>query len=307
MPTDAYLAGTDGTLKKTAFIRTATHDGFIDTGAPRSTERSNIFVLGGSFVESLFALPEERFVARAAHRLDANILNGGYSGMTSLQLALVVLAKIAGIAKPGDAVVAFTPKSDTGAMWHPGGFWTGNKTYTPVLPGTPNDRPARSTDYLATVRAIHTFTATIGLHLSLATSPHRATDYTVDTWMHKKVNYVRYHELARLQRKIDARTRAAAKDLGVPLLDLQTLCDGNPDLFYDDYHLNDHGQRVVGDLFTEFLEKDVMPNLGKPVVVTRSALTTKLVDALPPDDGVPQRKLVRLRRSIRRVIRRPNS
>src|SRR5699024_12030898 len=87
-------------------------NGFILTGANILENRKNVFCIGGSFVESSFAQPHERFVARAASTLDANVFNAGYSGTTLLQACVMIMTKLPTIAAKGDLIVLFSSQSD---------------------------------------------------------------------------------------------------------------------------------------------------------------------------------------------------
>ena len=94
-----YLkASPDGSVDDVDFEFETDGNGFIKTGADVVLGRQNFFCVGGSFVESSFANPKERFVARAAHALDANIFNAGYSGMTLLQACVMIMTKLPTIA-----------------------------------------------------------------------------------------------------------------------------------------------------------------------------------------------------------------
>lgn len=133
-PSEQALRRSDGSIADIDYQLDTDDNGFILTGVKPQANRRNIFCVGGSFVESSFAHPSQRFIARTASTLDANVFNAGYSGTTLLQACVMIMTKLPAIAAKGDLVVLFSSQSDANASRLTGGYWNNNSTYTAIKP-----------------------------------------------------------------------------------------------------------------------------------------------------------------------------
>jgi len=278
-----YLALTDGSIGPGPYPWATDEHGFLLGGAAHDPGRRTVYCLGDSFVESSFSAPEERFVARASRLVDANLVNAGYSGTTTLQLAIALLAKIAGVARRGDVVVAFAPKSDVSALLTPGGYWTGNRTYTPIQPGAECARPVSRDDERALLECVAAFARGVGLDLVIATSAHRSCDFSTEGWIRDvyRRDRERFERFERMKAQIDDVARETAADLGVPCFDLHRELGGDPALFYDQLHFNAAGQRRGAEALARFLERHLAG--GRAADATASASPSGSID---PDAAV---------------------
>lgn len=254
-PSAEYLSRTDGTLEARPYRRVSTPDGFLSTGVPIEWERPSIFVLGGSFVEGMYAEEDRRFVAQLARTFPQNVINSGYSGMTTLQLVSALLNKIVGLSKPGDTVLAAVPLSDVNPLLGSQGYWTSNKTYTPIVPGFASNRPGSISDLASLLHILSSVCISFEIDLQLIVCPHRKSDFSREAW----VRLLYRRDRARFERARDKAyeiidtARTVAADLSLKTIDLHEEFHHQGEFFYDELHLNHLGHDAVADFISRKL------------------------------------------------------
>lgn len=246
-PPGTYLAKTDGSLEAIPYKRVTTAHGFLETGAPHKPGQPTTFIVGGSFVEGMYCDADRRFVAQLAQRLPVNVLNAGYSGMTTLHLLTVVMSKIAGLSNPGDRLVAFVPQSDINPLLKEHGYWNHTKLFSSVQPPFEATRQASLDDLSTLLSTLKTFCVGMGIELILGTSPHRVSDFDSEQWVrnlfsNNKASFENARDKA--YEIVDA-VRESAEGLGVQLIDLHGEFHTRPELFYDEVHLNQNGHDEI--------------------------------------------------------------
>ncbi|OFU54971.1 hypothetical protein HMPREF3120_05280 [Corynebacterium sp. HMSC11D10] len=251
-PPDTYLVKTDGSLEAVPYKRVSTVDGFLDTGVAHKLGQPTTFIVGDSFVEGMYCDESRRFVAQLAQRLPVNVMNAGYSGMTTLQLLTVVMSKIAGLSQPGDRLVAFVPQSDINPLLSERGYWNATKLYSSVQPPFEANRESSIDDLGALLAALKMFCDGMGIELILGTSPHRVSDFDSEEWVRNLFsnNKLRYENAREKAYEIVEAVRECAEVLGVPLIDLHGKFHARTEFFYDELHLNHAGH----DAIAEFIE-----------------------------------------------------
>lgn len=254
-PTPLSLKRSDGSVDDIDFELETDGNGFIKTGADVVLGRQNFFCVGGSFVESSFANPKERFVARAAHALDANIFNAGYSGMTLLQACVMIMTKLPTIASKGDTIILFSSQSDANASQLPGGYWNNNSTYTAIKPVAEQTTwEASFHDTHALLHSLVHFCRGMGFKLAFVISPYRHIEWGTDKWA--RLNYGNPETMEAFgaaRAELGRAYRNFVEVQNIPCLDMDSELQGNPDLFYDELHFNARGQEQGGKLLTDFL------------------------------------------------------
>lgn len=255
-PSEAYLQKTDGTLKQRDFLRRITSEGFLNTGVKPEPTQPNMFFLGGSFVESMFHDEDKRFVAQLARRLPVNALNGGYSGMTSMQMATMLIAKIGGLASPGDFVIAAVPMSDLPQLRTTGSYWTKVKSHALIDPPNGSTIEPSFSHTRAAWAAMNGFCTQIGISFVMMTGPRRLSDFNRDQWARNAYRRRRasWEEDAKIAQKLNQNARDFASQEKIPLIDLDRQFSDKHDKFYDHVHLNDAGQDAVA----QYLENELM-------------------------------------------------
>ena len=256
-PTKANIKRSDGTLDDVDYPLDTDDNGFILTGVNTDPEKRSLFFIGGSFVESSFAQPHQRFVARVAQNVDWNVYNAGYSGMTLLQACVMIMTKIPTLAKKHDVIVLFTAQSDANASRLPGGYWTNNSTYTAIRPAAAQAPKWQFSfgDTRALLESITTFVRGLGLDIVLVTSPYRYLSWETDKW--SRLNFGNKRVLGEYQKaraELTNTYRETAQLREIPLLDLEQIISGDPSLFYDELHFNTAGHEKAGKIITEYLK-----------------------------------------------------
>lgn len=257
-PADKYRALSDDTLPAGPFLRRGTADGFLATGNNRGTATQNLVLLGGSFVESVYCAEEKRFpsVLERALPPDWRVLNGGYSGMTTLHMLPIVATKIPPLMTPGSRLVLFIGQSDLTALQDSGRYWSTQERISPILPppagGTvgwgQEEALERTVDAL--LATVHAF----GFKAGVVTSPFRDSDPETDPVLRTlyQGSADRYEQATQIRRAIqDAGERAAAR-YEMPFLDGQQLVV--PTDFYDSMHLNPAGQQTFAEGMLSWLD-----------------------------------------------------
>lgn len=271
-PSDAYIAGTDGSLVAADFrLRTDT-DGFIvgpdrvDTAVPADRD-GRVVVFGDSLVESVYVHEGERFVAQAESRLAGQGLhircaNAGYSGSTSLQLVQAMIAKLG--RRPPSAVMLVAPVSDAFVLIRERGYWCfGDKRFSPVVPHTNTDDkevPFAADDLKAVLPIFIAACRSMGHWPMLATHVHRQAPYAGDAWLRRR--FKKASNCVKLQaarRGCNAAVRQAAAAHAVPCWDLEAQAAQHHDWLYDDMHLNALGSAQAAVHFADFLTHHIEP------------------------------------------------
>lgn len=234
-PSEVNLQRNNGTLKGAEFEFRTDSNGFIEAGGENDLPPGpSVYFLGGSFVESSFAEPEQRFAARVQQITQRRIINAGYSGTTLLQALGVVVYKLPPLVKEGDRLFLFSSQSDANASRLPGGYWTNNRTYTPIVPPI-EDAPGCEFKYSHTATLLDTlatFCKGIGIDLALVVSPYLRIDWDRDEWA--RLNFGNRRVLADYSERrkgISEQFRLAAVRNDLPVLDLESFIAGDERYF----------------------------------------------------------------------------
>lgn len=278
-PEESYLATTDGTLETYDTVLRADNNGFLITGNDLPGERKKIIVLGDSFVESYWAPWEtERWVAVAERQLEVlapgkfHVMNGGYSGATSLHMALSVPSKLRALFEDTAGVVLFMPTNDAVVSKLQHTFWTKNKYWSPLTPfDHPGDLPDVRFDAKLDIRAnwlnMLNYLKIYNIPTIVATTPVRTGKCSDDSFITKKFsNDEKYLEWKNANYSMMDDVLNLAKEFGARTLDVREFDwpeGGSYPLYYDHLHLNDKGQVYFGNKFaneifaTKFWEDSV--------------------------------------------------
>lgn len=250
-PSAEYLARTDGTLEPGPFRVRSDHDGFIMTGNNPPVTAKPVVFLGDSFVESIYAAEDERFVSSTERALrgaglDVRFLNGGYSGSTTLQLLNVILNKVYPTVGPGGTVVVFCPHSDRDYLYKQGSYWSDTPRGATILPpGNPGhaDIPRGMASAEMVLTLLVSTSQQLGLRLVLATGPYRTGDYETDPIF--KVNYHGrrdwYDRGMMRRRHWSSLIEDVAMKTGTPFINGAGFIEGDSSCFFDELHLNTKG------------------------------------------------------------------
>lgn len=256
-PADIHFAISDGSMPPGPFRRRGTSDGFLDTGNDRPDATRNLVLLGDSFVESMFAPEQQRFASQVERALPPQwrVLNGGYSGMTSLHVLAQLAAKVVPLAASPHRLVYFVPMSDGKAIAEQGLYWSTSTTVSPIGPASSN-APAwdRRTAAVRAIRSVLAAARAFELPLSVVASPYRAGDFATDgalraLYKEDPRRYGRARWAFDLLQEV-AREECAAH--GIPFLDAQAVVP-DPELFYDQLHLNPRGQDAFARPFAQWI------------------------------------------------------
>lgn len=265
-PQDSYLRGTDGSLSNQPYHLETDVTGFIKTGNVISNpgSKKKVILLGGSFVESLFAPETQRFPSQVERKLhDAGhslqVLNGGYSGATLLHVYNTVLNKVIPLFKYTERILLFTSMSDNRPQIDADSYWIKHKLHSPLVSdGNPDvygpQVPADTQPQFALLRSLIQLCQEFGQQPIIVLSPFRYAAPGVDDFLTKHFDseekllsyYGRYTE-------INDTAKRAAISMGVHYIDLAKAIEGRPKLFYDTLHLNSKGHQVVADILTKEL------------------------------------------------------
>ncbi|RVT80650.1 hypothetical protein DXV76_20985 [Rhodobacteraceae bacterium CCMM004] len=267
-PTPEYLELTNGTLPDTDYTITTDADGFVcDPDADADPARAPgaarpLYVLGDSLVESAFVPQGQRVADRigqglAARGIARRVLNGGYSGSTSLNLFDTIINKIG--PREGAAVLHVLPSNDVLSMRDDDGFWNmGSQRYSPILPArkAPLEPAApwhpSPAQLRMTLKAMARTADAFGIHLFFATTPYVRRGYERLPWYRKRHTDggESYDALIASRSANNTILREVAGLCRVPLVDLEVAM-GDPRHFYDDLHLNTEGSQAMADIVVE--------------------------------------------------------
>ena len=257
VPSEAYLRHTNGTIEGDEFTLVTDANGFIVDPAYRDREGPRVLVYGDSFVECSFIAQGQRLTDRMNAAQDGRlVLNGGYSGSTTLHSLQSFLAK--GVPLAPSHLVYVLPSNDVLSMMQNGGLWNfADQRYTPIIPsGTAAVAGSAAFERNAAalaplLRALCAVTRDACIDLTLGTMPFIASDYREENWFRIRHNREAdiYEGLADKRRHINGILREVAGDEGVRLLDIADMLPN--DHFYDDVHMNARGCAKMADIMIE--------------------------------------------------------
>lgn len=262
-PADAYPA--DASLERNRpFVIRADANGFVETGNAFGASIGSLVFLGDSVIEN--AMVDERHricshIERALydHGLPVKVLNGGYSGATTLHTLNVLLNKIARL-RPL-AVVHVSGSVDIRVCCRPEKYWSPRAEITPLVnDGAEHDETNTEFDNVTLVRMLELFAQTgrtIDVPVWFSTTPvqrDRGSEYITKhrenlgdlDWF-----YARIDELNDVKRRL-------FKDGVRPFFDIDRALVRPETAFYDMSHFNRRGSgRVAAAFLTEGLLRAV--------------------------------------------------
>ncbi|GHD11844.1 SGNH/GDSL hydrolase family protein [Zhihengliuella salsuginis] len=266
-PPGKYRRGTDGSLARGPFRARTDGQGFLITGNTGLRGHA-VYFLGGSFVESMYADEDRRFVSQVERALrdegpSHRCFNAGYSGATTLQLINVLVNKILPVLRPNDTVVFFVPQSDSDVVDREGGYWLKTARHAPIIPVADEKYIApvvgpqfeQTTQLLELVQAIR---LTFRINLVLVASPMRNEEPESAYYARRFTAGTSERVVALRRGLISSVRRYARSSPGLPFIDAAAMLDGHPELFYDDLHLNHEGQ----DQFAKTFVSALIPRLA---------------------------------------------
>lgn len=234
--------------------------GFIRTGNDVDVEFPEIFVVGDSFTESLFASENVRFASQFERGVlkagfQYRVLNGGYSGMTTLHMLGVLTTKLPLLVKRPSKILLVIGQSDVNALSSPGLYWEQSKTVTPFAAPT-MDANETLHDWRAAfvqmVTTVVTFAKLQGYDFAITAGLYRNGDLRIDRVLQRtfRNNREAYEAETEKRRFILRTVREIAREHRIPLFDASEEILKRPEYFYDLLHLNHHGQEAYARALT---------------------------------------------------------
>lgn len=255
LPADSYPADTS-LERNRAYVIRADQDGFIETGNDLGEAKGSLVFLGDSVIENAMVDARHRICSHLERALfDADlpvrVLNGGYSGATTLHALNVLLNKIARL-KPL-AVVYVAGIVDLRVCCRPETFWSPQAEMTPLV----NDRivdagPNSPFDLRPMIRMLELFDLVgrrIDVPIWFTTTPvQRRKDAEFFTmfpecggldWLVSKVE------------EMNDEKRRLFGDGSTPFFDLDRVLVDPATAFYDSYHFNQAGSERAAQAFVD--------------------------------------------------------
>jgi GR25 family glycosyltransferase involved in LPS biosynthesis len=261
-PGAQYLSERDASLTDEAFPMTTDADGLVLPAAPLSADGPTFIVIGDSVVESVFSHPQDRFCSRlqdlirAAGVLDANVLNAGYSGATSLHSLNVILNKLVPLKPAGLIMMSGIVDVDVAHLSR--SYWNTDCWLEPLAtdgpPSTARDSDKRAaadwTDRQRILTLISKTAEQFGVPFYFCTIPHRQVfsgEYVEKAFASRHA----FDQQVAVRRAMNEVTRQSASSAGNVCFDLETVLQHRDDIFYDMFHLNSRGGPAAAEALME--------------------------------------------------------
>ncbi|MBS9402917.1 hypothetical protein KG088_04680 [Halomonas sp. TRM85114] len=260
-PSEKQIAVATSALEDKDYALNTDSNGFIINSllVGRDQRKKHIVLLGDSFVESLFVDEDKRLNAIIERLVpDVNVLNGGYSGATSLHLINIIINKVIPFAP--DYTVVFVPTNDQRIQSLENGYWNKDPKLSPLVPlGKKNEltdnykNNARLKSVEKALKTIHFLLDSSHIPHCFVTTPHRHNVEENDEWLNKtRIQFNRYNAKVDQRKLVNLACRDFCKKYYIDLVDLESqACDSN--FFYDDLHLTIGSSQVVGKILFEKL------------------------------------------------------
>ena len=263
-PSKSYISLTNGTLELGKYLLRTDENGWI-VGPAQSME-APVYVLGDSFVESSFIPEGKRFTdimtRKFAHtKKPRTVVNGGYSGATSLHMFNTMVNKVQ--PSKGASIIHILPSNDTLCLRKGHGFWNeSDQRFSPVLPidgkeTVSTDIRENLTQLEGVLKGFAAWAAAFSMSIYFATTPYVQTEYENLPWFLKRHKVPDVYEKLKAHRRLSNDVmRKVAKMTHVQLVDLEVLLtDGQ--FFYDDVHLNELGSARTARIFETQIGKSL--------------------------------------------------
>lgn len=248
------------------YVMRTDEEGFIVTGNSyaNTPNTRRLVLLGGSFVESMYADEQRRFpaqVERMAHESghDISTHNGGYSGSTLLHVVNHLLNKVLQWDRDKLSVCIFPPTNDVLALSREGTYWAPHQHHANVLPlrsGSIVPRPFDTSEATELMQVAISICQTAGIPVSVVTTPYREDGYEGDPFMTiRHANSTSYEkENMQMRTYTDAIKQVTLKN-NVEHLDLHAALGGKSRFFYDGRHLTVEGMDAAALTLHNFFSK----------------------------------------------------
>lgn len=271
--TDRIRRLSDDSLAPGPYLLRTDDEGFISTGNEVVSGSPDLFMIGGSFVESLCASEELRFASQVERGLSAagtpyRVRNAGYSGMTTLHLLGVLTTKMPPLMRERSRLLLFVGQSDVNALSSPGQYWAQSKTVTPFgLPSAEADAMPQSWQeaFVRMVTTVVTFAKLHDFDLAITAGLFRHGDFAGDEVLRRTYRSHLHAYEAAVEKNLFVinAVRSIAEQHAVPLFDASAELLARPDFFYDNLHLNHDGQDAYSKSLTSWIlnEWGAMPSV----------------------------------------------
>lgn len=270
---DRYLAGCDGSIMLNKVRLRTDNNGFIKTGNDIQGERGNIIFLGGSFVEAIFAEEKKRWPSVIERELESQspgkyqILNGGYSGASSLHLLNLLTTKIRPFLPTASAVALCVSLTDAKIARQKHTLWAQDPYIDPMTPTSagvdfPNEKFNITEDRVILWELMLRFLQHYDIPVIVIGSPYRRSTWDSDKYLHSQFSQKIVHKnMLNIYDRVVDETLNVARQLDVPTIDARYTGWGeapNSQYFYDMLHLNEQGHEFFGRaLMDDLLAVDI--------------------------------------------------
>jgi lysophospholipase L1-like esterase len=270
-PTERILERSDSSMPLGPYRLRTDSQGFILTGNDADDTAPDLFIIGDSFVESMFADEDLRFASQLERSLadttqPHRVRNGGYSGMTTLHMLGVLTTKVPMLLKPGSKLLLVIGQSDANALLVPGLYWEQTRTLTPFTEAT-NDASEMQEHwrdaFVRMVTTVITFAKLQGYDFAITAGLFRHGDFDHDEVLQRTFESRKaYDNAVEKHLFIIDELRTIARDHGVPLFDASEQFLERPDQFYDLLHLNHAGQTAYASALSSWIVGNWAPCEG---------------------------------------------
>ncbi|MDD2369647.1 MAG: SGNH/GDSL hydrolase family protein [Sulfuricurvum sp.] len=247
-------------------------EGFILSGNSIDTFNKTTLIIGDSFVANIFVEETKRFCSileqidnKKKTNFFGKVLNGGYSGNTTLNIFNTLMNKI--IPMKIDSLVFILPSNDSQIYRYSDTYWNSSEYYAPILPTNPNQTPGAfgSLDSLELVKLLDLLIRActhFDINLTFGTTPCATNFYMSEFLKNKYQHYAWYEATVNTIKRLNDKMRNAAYFNHVPLIDLEIDLQNN-DYFYDDVHLNEYGSQACAEIIYNYFRVKDGVNVAK--------------------------------------------
>ncbi len=246
IPSDEYLATCDNTISKKEYCLRTDNHGFIIERSFDNTITDVIIYLGDSVVENLYVdegMRAARVAARFLHNANriCEVLNGGVTGATSLELVNVIINKCLPL-KP-KAIVVTSGAIDMMALLSRYDYWSQIVGQGTISATRRSFNPHYFVDRDSAIRLSSAVCEAENIPLVLTTWGF--TERMLNCFGLRSVSHISHNWLGAAF-EINQTTRQLANSTGARLIDLAAEMNNREQYFYDGLHPNAAGCELIG-------------------------------------------------------------